>query len=87
MWIVEAARVTAEFEIPAGGIQCIFNDREFEPACDLGVTAGVFEHLRRDFPCYLASQRSLAAPFRDTTARTNYPGTALCIRFRMRTKL
>jgi hypothetical protein len=50
-------------------------------------SCGSFEHLRRDFSCYLAPQRSVAAPFRDTTAGSNYVGTTLCIRFRMRTKL
>ena len=38
---------------------------------------GGFEHLRRDFSCYRTPQRSVAAPLRDATARTNYAGTAL----------
>ena len=48
---------------------------------------GVFEHLRRDFSCYQAPERSVSAPFKDTTAPTYYVGTTLRIRFRMRTRL
>src|SRR5258708_39267850 len=49
--------------------------------------SGVFERLRRDFSCYQAPERSVSAPFKDTTARTDYVGTTLRIRFRMRTRL
>jgi len=50
-------------------------------------SCGSFRASERDFSCYRALQRSVAAPFRDTTARCNYVGTMLCIRFRMRTRL
>jgi len=49
--------------------------------------SGAFECLSRDFSCYRAPERSVSAPFRDTTARTYYVGTTLRIRFRMRTRL
>ena len=48
---------------------------------------GVFEHLRRDFSYCREPERSVGWPFRDTMARTDYAGTVLRIRFRMRTRL
>jgi len=34
-----------------------------------------------------STRKGVSAPFRDTTARKDYAGTALRIRFRMRTRL
>ena len=49
--------------------------------------SGVLKGLSLDFSCYRAPERGVLAPFRDTTAQTDYAGTVLRIRFRMRTRL